>query len=417
MEVSSNTASIHTHADPARLHVFADLQAYICTASDCSELLRTFPTRKQWFDHEMDHHHTRTLYNCQLCDVTHTDETAFLNHTLKDHNVPIGTPSLKTALVSTASVSVATAAHDLQCSLCLQTRWLKHRDYATHVGKHLENIALCALSPDIDTDTEAEGSVSDGSINGNKENAEDNAGWITAENLQIQAAKGNIEAVVNILNILQKAEPEAAIAASKAGHEEVLQYLLELGDADPDPEPVQELEAGFNTPMLAAIGRGHLDVVKLLSSQKGFNPMRKVNGRTYFEIAADRKGDKWQQEQHILRLAYEKHASSWEFTDIDAGHSKSTEASEEDPAEAKYRDKFPNSYTKQEWDSQRDNFSKYYLTHNMTLPQATRTMAELHDFRATPSQWQRHIRAWGFRKYGPPSAHLQQLRDPLWSSR
>ncbi len=131
----------------------------------------------------------------------------------------------------------------------------------------------------------------------------------TPENLKIQAAKGNVQGVIYVLNILQKAEPEAVIAAAKAGHEEVLQYLLAMGDADPDPDPVPDLKAGFNTPILAAIGRGHLDVVKLLVEQTGFNPTRKWKGKTYHEIAADRKGDKWQQEHDILRSAYEKHAS------------------------------------------------------------------------------------------------------------
>ena len=131
----------------------------------------------------------------------------------------------------------------------------------------------------------------------------------TPENLRIQAAKGNVQGVIYVLNILQKAEPEAVIAAAKAGHEEVLQYLLAMGDADADPDPVPELKAGFNTPILAAIGRGHLDVVKLLVEQTSFNPTRKWAKKTYFEISADRKGDKWQQEYEILKSAYEKHAS------------------------------------------------------------------------------------------------------------
>lgn len=131
----------------------------------------------------------------------------------------------------------------------------------------------------------------------------------TPENLRVLAAKGNVQGVIYVLNILQKAEPEALIAAAKAGHEEVLQYLLAMGDADPDPDPVPDLKPGFNTPMLAAIGRGHLDVVKLLVEQGGFNPTRKWKGKAYFEIAADRKGDNWQKEHDILKSAYEKHAS------------------------------------------------------------------------------------------------------------
>ncbi|KAK4935086.1 hypothetical protein LTR10_023786 [Elasticomyces elasticus] len=132
----------------------------------------------------------------------------------------------------------------------------------------------------------------------------------TQENLTRLAAKGDVQGVVNILNVLTKADTESLIAAAKAGHEEVLQYLLGMGQPDSDPEPVRQYKPGFNTPMLAAIGRGHPEVVKLLVEQSGFNPTRKLfKGRTYFEIAAERRGEHWQKEYEILKTAYDKYAS------------------------------------------------------------------------------------------------------------
>lgn len=128
----------------------------------------------------------------------------------------------------------------------------------------------------------------------------------TQENLTRLAAKGDVQGVASILNILQKAETESLIAAAKAGHEEVLQYLLGMGDPDPDPDPVASLKPGFNTPILAAIGRGNPDVIKLLVEQSGFNPARKFKGKTYYEIASDRKGEEWVKEVEILKSAYEK---------------------------------------------------------------------------------------------------------------
>lgn len=130
----------------------------------------------------------------------------------------------------------------------------------------------------------------------------------TQENLTRLAAKGDVQGVANILNILQKAETESLIAAAKAGHEEVLQYLLGMGDPEPDPDPVRNIKPGYNTPMLAAIGRGHPEVVKLLVEQSGFNPTRRLlKGKTYFEISAERKGEQWQIEYEILKTAYDKH--------------------------------------------------------------------------------------------------------------
>lgn len=132
----------------------------------------------------------------------------------------------------------------------------------------------------------------------------------TQENLTRLAAKGDVQGVVNILNVLTKAETESLIAAAKAGHEEVLQYLLGMGNPEADPEPVRQYKPGYNTPMLAAIGRGHPEVVKLLVEQSGFNPTRKLfKGKTYFEIAADRRGEHWQKEYEILKNAYDKYGT------------------------------------------------------------------------------------------------------------
>lgn len=135
----------------------------------------------------------------------------------------------------------------------------------------------------------------------------------TPENLREFAAKGDIAGVANILNVGQKADPESLIAAAKGGHDEVLSLLLGMGDADPDPNPVQGgvQKAGYNTPMLAAIGRGNLEVIKLLLAQPGFNPTRRLyHDRTYFELSRERKGEDWEEEYDLLHDAYVNYIKS-----------------------------------------------------------------------------------------------------------
>ncbi len=148
----------------------------------------------------------------------------------------------------------------------------------------------------------------------------------TPENLTKLAGKGDTEGVVNILNILNKASPEALIAACKGGHDVVLQLLIAMGNADPDPEPVMspDQRRGYNTPMLAAIGEGKIQSIKLLIEQDGFNPTREFRGRTYYEIAEERKGDDWKKEYEILKAAYEnyvkkhpKHSSPQKSRDVE----------------------------------------------------------------------------------------------------
>jgi hypothetical protein len=129
----------------------------------------------------------------------------------------------------------------------------------------------------------------------------------TPENLRDFAAKGDIAGVANILNMLQKADTESLIAAAKGGHDEVLGILLGMGDPDPDPEPLQtgSHKQGYNTPMLAAIGRGNLTVIQLLLNQRGFDPTRRDRrGRTYYELSQERKGDHWEKEYDLLREAH-----------------------------------------------------------------------------------------------------------------
>ncbi|KAL1849697.1 hypothetical protein Plec18170_007218 [Paecilomyces lecythidis] len=130
----------------------------------------------------------------------------------------------------------------------------------------------------------------------------------TPENLREFAAKGDMAGVANILNVGQKADAESLIAAAKGGHDEVMQLLLGIGFANPDPDPVHNgyLKPGFNTPMLAAIGRGNLAVIRLLLAQPGFNPARRLfRDRYYFELARERRGDNWQEEYDILKHAYD----------------------------------------------------------------------------------------------------------------
>lgn len=137
--------------------------------------------------------------------------------------------------------------------------------------------------------------------------------WTTAtpENLQAFAAKGDFVGVANILNVGQKADTESMIAAAKGGHDEVVSLLLGIGDADPDPPPVQDgsHKPGYNTPMLAAIGRGNLEVIRILLNQRQFNPTRRLyRDRTYFELSRDRRADNWEEEFDLLRDAYDSYS-------------------------------------------------------------------------------------------------------------
>jgi ankyrin repeat protein len=134
--------------------------------------------------------------------------------------------------------------------------------------------------------------------------------WLqpTRENLRDYAGRGDVAAVGHILSQRPEADTESLIAAARGGHDEVLQLLLGMGDgkADPDPLKSQNYRQGQNTPMLAAIGRGNIKVVDLLLAQTDFNPTRKdYQGRTYFELAEDRRGEGWREERDLLKKHFD----------------------------------------------------------------------------------------------------------------
>jgi ankyrin repeat protein len=127
------------------------------------------------------------------------------------------------------------------------------------------------------------------------------------KNLLEYSRKGDVVAVDHFLSSV-KPDNESAVVAARAGHHLVLNLLLASAgqqlEKDPDPTKYDE------TPLLAAIGRGHLKVIKLLVQQDNFNPTRKTkDGKTYWEIAEERRGPRWQTEKEVLKEYYEAYLS------------------------------------------------------------------------------------------------------------
>ncbi|KAI9884612.1 MAG: hypothetical protein M1823_003599 [Watsoniomyces obsoletus] len=129
----------------------------------------------------------------------------------------------------------------------------------------------------------------------------------THESLRDRAGKGDMEGVGTILEVLQTADVESLVAAARGGHDEVMQLLLGIGNADADPEPLSSHRPGHNTPMLAGIGGGNEKVIQLLLSQPTFDPTRRDHrGKRYYEIAEERQGPNWQAEYRLLKEAYDR---------------------------------------------------------------------------------------------------------------
>ena len=144
--------------------------------------------------------------------------------------------------------------------------------------------------------------------------------------LRAAAARGEEETVTRILQVRDTFDdPESMVAAARGGHDIVMQLLLALGKANPDPAPIAP-NNDYATPMLAAIGQENIKVVKLLLDQNNFDPTRKYRGETYYEIAKRRKGPNWMEEEHMLKNAYDEFRKSHK----DSSKSKSPNRREQD---------------------------------------------------------------------------------------
>jgi len=130
--------------------------------------------------------------------------------------------------------------------------------------------------------------------------------------LRRAAAQNDINTVVRILDVHSSSldDPRSLIIAAKAGHPDVINMLFGYGEFNPDPDPLDNQPPDSATPILAAIGRENLEVIKLFLNQPNFDPTRRIKGETYFEIAKRRGGSVWKEEEALLKDAFEKHKKS-----------------------------------------------------------------------------------------------------------
>jgi len=135
------------------------------------------------------------------------------------------------------------------------------------------------------------------------------------ETLRRAAGRGDEETVTRILQVRDTFDdPESMVAAARGGHDLVIQLLLALGSANPDPAPVSPMPREHATPILAAIGQENTKVIRLLLDQSNFDPTRRFLGETYYEIARRRRGPNWKDEEQMLKEAYDTYMKSHKNT-------------------------------------------------------------------------------------------------------
>jgi hypothetical protein len=135
------------------MHVFADLQPYICTFDDCRSMLLTFPNRMTWSQHELTEHRIFKSWTCHLCPATFSANATIIEHLQRKHDLPQHHCTILAA-TSLMKATESGAVTDRQCPLCMQKGWSTSRRFIAHLGRHLEEIALSVLPREIDSDSD-----------------------------------------------------------------------------------------------------------------------------------------------------------------------------------------------------------------------------------------------------------------------
>lgn len=121
-------------------HVFADLEAYVCTSEECETSPAAFALRDDWFTHELFTHHIPKVWVCESCDTEWKLLGDFQHHVVEEHRLPQDQVATVAKLCSKYTNTIPDQAI---CSLCHFK--CSFDAYKNHVSSHLEQFALTAL--------------------------------------------------------------------------------------------------------------------------------------------------------------------------------------------------------------------------------------------------------------------------------
>ncbi|KAL9118833.1 MAG: hypothetical protein Q9187_004614 [Circinaria calcarea] len=136
-----------------RLHVFADLQPYICTFESCKSEMVKFPTRKLWSEHEFSEHRHSSILHYPFYPTIFDSSQGFEDHLSIGHAYSATSMPFH-PILNTAEIKKVEPVEEQSCPLCKVILGKSRRDFAKHVGRHMETIALAALPRAFENDSD-----------------------------------------------------------------------------------------------------------------------------------------------------------------------------------------------------------------------------------------------------------------------
>ncbi|RDW81478.1 uncharacterized protein DSM5745_05035 [Aspergillus mulundensis] len=127
------------------LHVYSDLQPYICMFGDCVQSDQLYGSYREWSEHERQFHRLEWL--CVFCSKPYDSKNGLSMHIQREHADVI--PESQLQLLTDVSKRPSSRAH--QCPLCTKPPISDPETFQFHLARHLQQLALFILTP-YDTD-------------------------------------------------------------------------------------------------------------------------------------------------------------------------------------------------------------------------------------------------------------------------
>lgn len=142
-----------SHILSIRKHVYRDLHPYVCLVKSCTKANQDFQKRTHWARHMLKEHwrNWKCPFGCLSRFKTSKESRS---HVLEVHPTQVSIERVED-LVALSSNTDLTCAEG-KCPFCLTFEIRNSRMYESHVGKHLEQLALFAL-PQINGEESAQG--------------------------------------------------------------------------------------------------------------------------------------------------------------------------------------------------------------------------------------------------------------------
>jgi hypothetical protein len=131
--------------DDWEMHVFDDLEPYMCTFDDCLRAERMYGVRDDWYTHEMKSHRVVKVWACQSCHTEFKSAKEFETHLQEKHNSICGSSQMA-MMVSLCMKHSDRYQGNQACPLCSMK--LSNMELKDHVATHLEQLALTSVNGD-----------------------------------------------------------------------------------------------------------------------------------------------------------------------------------------------------------------------------------------------------------------------------